>query len=80
MTLLNVGSAVLYRRDKPRRRSAFVIAGIFLVLLYSRPAGLVLYWTTSNAISLLRNFVEHKLVPRVPAAVTTRLSRLASQE
>lgn len=80
MTLLNLASALYYGDDKGKRRNAFIIAALFLVLLYSSPAGLVLYWTVNNAVSLARNYVERKLVPRVPAGITRRLAGLAGQE
>ena len=57
MTLINLLSLFFYRKT---HRSASVIqpvllAALFLVLLYSSPAGLVIYWTLNNLFSLLRN-------------------------
>jgi membrane protein insertase Oxa1/YidC/SpoIIIJ len=80
MTLLNLASAVHYRHDKGKRRAAFLIAALFLVLLYASPSGLVLYWTVNNAVSLARNYVQRKIAPRVPAGIARGLARLASQE
>jgi len=80
MTLLNVGSAMLYGADPSKRRQSFLLAGAFLLLLYQSPAGLVLYWTFNNAFSLVRNFVERKLVPALPLRMIHALSRIANQE
>jgi membrane protein insertase Oxa1/YidC/SpoIIIJ len=79
MTVFNVASALLYGRDRPTRRNAFLLAGVFLVLLYASPSGLVLYWTTNNAFSLVRNLVQRKLTPLLPAGLTAALSRVAAQ-
>jgi len=79
MTVFNVASAILYGRDKATRRNAFVLAGVFLVLLYASPSGLVLYWTTNNAFSLVRNLIQRKIAPLLPASVTTALSRVGAQ-
>ena len=35
-----------------QRRRLYGMAGVFLVLLYTFPAGMVLYWTTNNALHL----------------------------
>lgn len=80
MTLLNVGSALLYGSDKAKRRNAFLLAAVFLALLYRSPAGLVLYWTSNNLFSLVRNLVERKLAPRLPAEVRRAWARLREQE
>jgi YidC/Oxa1 family membrane protein insertase len=62
MTAINCISGVIYTnklglRDKLQ---VFLLAFIFLVLLYNSPAGLVLYWTMNNLISLVKN-VFYKL-------------------
>jgi membrane protein insertase Oxa1/YidC/SpoIIIJ len=77
MTLLNLFSALMYSQDKVKRRNAFLLAGLFLALLYTSPSGLVLYWTSNNAFSLIRNFVERKLVPALPAGLTRSLAGFA---
>lgn len=59
MTALNVLAVHLYSRQLPEREKhqSYVIALIFLVLLYKSPAGLVLYWTINNLISVLKSLV-----------------------
>ena len=49
----------LYSRQLPDREKiqSDGIALIFLVLLYKAPAGLVLYWTVNNLISVIKSFV-----------------------
>jgi membrane protein insertase Oxa1/YidC/SpoIIIJ len=80
MTLLNVLSTLLYTKDEGTRRTAFLLAGLFLVLLYSSPSGIVLYWACNNAFSLLRTYVERKVVPLLPGGIASSLTRLAKQE
>jgi YidC/Oxa1 family membrane protein insertase len=59
MTALNVLAAHLYSRQLPRQEKiqSDVIALIFLVLLYRSPAGLVLYWTINNLISVFKSLI-----------------------
>jgi len=57
MTLLNVIAGVIYTKGFPLRDKLqlYGMAGLFLVLLYQSPAGLVLYWTLNNVFSLVKN-------------------------
>ncbi len=59
MTVLNVVSSAIYTRGLPLKDKAqpFVLAGLFLVLLYNSPSGLVFYWTCNQVFSLVRNVV-----------------------
>jgi YidC/Oxa1 family membrane protein insertase len=61
MTLVNLVTAYFYTRngDKAERKQMLVVAGVFLVLLYSFPSGLVLYWTMNNVFSFFRLFVTN---------------------
>jgi YidC/Oxa1 family membrane protein insertase len=57
MTVINCVSGAIYTiklglRD---RLQVYALALIFLVLLYNSPAGLVLYWTMNNILSLIKN-------------------------
>lgn len=57
MTAINVISSAIYLRGFPRKTKVqlYVMAGLFLVLLYPSPSGLVLYWTVNNLFSLGKN-------------------------
>lgn len=59
MTMLNMLAVHLYSWQLPRREKiqSYVIALIFLFLLYKSPAGLVLYWTINNLISALKSLI-----------------------
>ncbi len=61
MTLVNVITAYLYtvNSGKQERYQMFAIAGVFLVLLFNLPSGLVLYWTMNNVFSFFRLFVTN---------------------
>ena len=57
MTIINLVSGLIYSRGHEIREKIqiFISAGLFLVLLYNMPAGLVLYWTMNNLFSALKN-------------------------
>ena len=57
MTIINVFAGVIYTRGFPLRDKIqlYGMAGLFLILLYQSPAGLVLYWTLNNLFSLVKN-------------------------
>jgi membrane protein insertase Oxa1/YidC/SpoIIIJ len=80
MTAANVASVVYYVDDKGKRRQGFLLAALFLGLLYSSPSGLVLYWTSSNVFSWLRNFLGKKLKSVLSPSLSEKLSRLSLQE
>lgn len=70
MTLINIVSGFIYAhkdgiKDKIR---IVLIALVFLVLLYTSPAGLVFYWTLNNIFSLLKNIVTRIAKTRSAAA------------
>ena len=57
MTAINVVAAAIYMKGFPLRSKIqmYGMAAVFLVLLYTSPAGLVFYWTLNNVFSLLKN-------------------------
>jgi len=60
MTAINCISGTIYTKGHPvkQRIQVYVLALVFLVLLYNSPAGLVLYWTMNNLFSLGKNIVQ----------------------
>ncbi len=62
MTLINIIAGAIYTKGFPIKEKIQIygMALIFLVLLYTSPAGLVLYWTMNNVFSLVKN-VFYKL-------------------
>ena len=80
MTLANVISTIVYDNRGTTRLKGFGLAAFFLLLLYSSPSGLVLYWTSNNVFSLLRNLIERKLIHHIPLRLTKHLARLAAQD
>jgi YidC/Oxa1 family membrane protein insertase len=79
MTLINCASAAVYTKGAPLRDKLqlYVIAALFLVLLYDSPAALTLYWTCNNIFSFIKNIL-YKYTPSssqhgkslfIPAAV-----------
>ncbi|MBN2668914.1 MAG: membrane protein insertase YidC [Bacteroidales bacterium] len=61
MTLVNILTAYFYtiNGNKTELKQMLGIAGLFLVLLFNLPSGLVLYWTMNNVFSFLRLFVTN---------------------
>jgi hypothetical protein len=59
MTVINILSSLIYTKNFQliEKIQLWVFALIFLILLYTSPAGLLLYWTTNNIFSLGKNIV-----------------------
>ena len=57
MTAINLISSAIYTKGASTRSKVqlYVMAGLFLVLLYDSPSGLVFYWTLNNLFSLVKN-------------------------
>jgi YidC/Oxa1 family membrane protein insertase len=57
MTVINCIAGAVYTKGLSARDKIQIygMAGIFLVLLYHSPSGLVLYWTMNNILSLIKN-------------------------
>ena len=57
MTVINLISASIFLSGKSMRDKVQTVAMalVFLVLLYTSPSGLVLYWTCNNIFSLFKN-------------------------
>ena len=67
MTLINFVSTIIYTRGNRIKDNIqiYVLALLFLVLLYPSPSGLVLYWTMNNLFSLIKN-----LLMKEPSLIT----------
>ena len=67
MTCINVIAGTIYSKGFPLRDKLqlYGMAGLFLVLLYQSPAGLVYYWTLNNIFSLIKN-IFYKLKRPLP--------------
>ena len=59
MTLINFVSGAIYTKDAVFREKIqlYIVALLFLVLLYNSPSGLVIYWILNNLFSLVKNIV-----------------------
>ncbi|MBI9094573.1 MAG: membrane protein insertase YidC [Sphaerochaeta sp.] len=60
MTFINVVAGAIYTKGFPLREKVqlYAMALLFLALLYTSPAGLVLYWTLNNIFSLVKNSLQ----------------------
>ncbi|MDR3243794.1 MAG: YidC/Oxa1 family membrane protein insertase [Elusimicrobiota bacterium] len=60
MIIINILCAILISKSGSKeRKQSYFIAVFILILLYTSPAGLVLYWTCNNLISLMRYLVSY---------------------
>jgi membrane protein insertase Oxa1/YidC/SpoIIIJ len=80
MTAINVGAVFAYSQERSRRVQALLLAGLFLVLLYNSPSGLVLYWTTNNLFSLARNLLARRASRSEPGRLGQKFAALRSQQ
>lgn len=57
MTIINIAASAVYVKGFAfkEKLQLYGMAGLFLVLLYNSPAGLVFYWTLNNVFSLCKN-------------------------
>ncbi len=57
MTIINIVASAVYVKGFAfkEKLQLYGMAGLFLVLLYNSPAGLVFYWTLNNVFSLCKN-------------------------
>ena len=57
MTVINCVSGAIYSKGHGvgEKVQIFGCAAVFLILLYNSPAGLVVYWTMNNVLSLVKN-------------------------
>ena len=57
MTLINCVSGAIYSKGHGLREKIQIygMAALFLIVLYNSPAGLVVYWTMNNILSLVKN-------------------------
>ncbi len=69
MTLINCVSGAIYTKGHGIREKlqVYLLAVLFLVLLYKSPSGLVLYWTCNNIFSLLKNIWAGRTRTEAPA-------------
>ncbi len=57
MTIINCVAGFVYSKGHPlsEKIQIYGCAAVFLLLLYNSPAGLVVYWTMNNILSLVKN-------------------------
>lgn len=79
MTAINAASVFFYVEDRGKRLQAWMLALIFLTLLYQSAAALVLYWTANNLFSLARNFLRRRMGHHSVASLMPTLAQLGMQ-
>ncbi len=65
MTVINIVSSSIYMKgSRPKDIvELYVMAGVFLLLLYASPSALVLYWTMNNIFSIGKSLIFLRLFP-----------------
>ncbi|MBB5225256.1 membrane protein insertase YidC [Treponema ruminis] len=60
MTVINIFASSIYTKgfSLKEKMPIYITAIIFLVLLYTSPSGLVIYWTMNNVYSLVKNIIN----------------------
>ena len=61
MTFVNLITVYFYtiNGDKKERNQMIIVAIVFLVMLYSLPSALLIYWTLNNVFSFFRLFITN---------------------
>lgn len=77
MTAANIASAYLRSSERRQRLQATALAAAFLVLLYSSPSAMLVYWTTNNFVSLFRSLWRRTGQHVWPDAWRARFAQLA---
>ena len=69
MTAINLISAAIYANKMPAKSKIqlWIMAALFLVLLYNSPSGMVLYWTCNNLFSLVKNIINKLIASKKKA-------------
>lgn len=66
MTAFNVISSYIYLKNSSisQKIQTYALAAVFLLILYSSPSGLVIYWTCNQIFSLVKNIVMTGVLKR----------------
>lgn len=60
MTIINIVSCIVYSKGQPLKNNGqlYLMALLFLVLLYDSPSALSLYYLLNNVFSLIKNIID----------------------
>lgn len=76
-TQLISGMVMSVTADKSQRMLMFLLPLIFVPFILSFPAGLILYWITTNVWTIGQSFVVQKLIPAPVAATPAGAAAIA---
>ena len=82
MTIINIISATIYLQGFPLKQKIqmYGMAGIFLVVLYNSPSGLVFYWIINNIFSLVKNILNKSKTPKKTLSIILFFIGITVQE
>lgn len=75
LTMMASQELTLRHTDPQQKQLMRLLPIVFGVFLFSFPAGLFVYWVTSNVITFFQNFLIYRNVPRRGAEDAARSSR-----
>ena len=78
MTLINIAYSIYYTKSKSwnANKELYIMAGIFLVLLYNSPSALLLYWTMNNVFSFIKGIILRKTgLSEVPVIIESETGK-----
>ncbi len=78
VTQLISGLVMAVTADKSQRMLMFALPLIFIPFIISFPAGLILYWITTNVWTIGQSFVVQKLIPAPVAATPEGAAAIAA--
>lgn len=79
MTALNIAGSAIYTKgfSLKEKLQLYIVALVFLLILYQSPSGLVLYWTFNNLFSLIKNIYYKTKRPLLALYLTVILILLS---
>ena len=82
MTAINLISAAVYANKMPVKSKIqlWIMAALFLVLLYNSPSGMVIYWTCNNLFSLVKNIIVKIATSKKKALAEKKEQKEASSD
>jgi membrane protein insertase Oxa1/YidC/SpoIIIJ len=69
MTAITIAESQIRPEATAKSRAQFLlVAAVLLVLIYSFPAAVCLYWLTSNSVSFVRSWYRGRVLNRLQSA------------
>lgn len=82
MALVNIISCYFYTKGLPFKTAvrSYILAIVFLVLLYNSPSALLIYWTMNNVYSLVKTIILKKVIQPKQQSAAKKTAKAAVAE